>query len=84
MPTSPRQSAIDVLQEARRYVTSNCVESRRLIAVAIVAMREVCHPRVDQLISNLYVASRFIQVEPDVCRGYVAGAVFEMQKIKDV
>lgn len=82
MPSAEIRRLIDELREACRYV-------RKHSEVAVSSIQRIEHelsnipsPTVDRLVNNLGVARRFIQVEPDVAQGYLAGAAFELESLE--
>lgn len=82
-----RKIAAD-LREARRYVRSDIVEARKQAGACLVAMHEArrgvgeCErEKLERLVSNLAVGMRYIQVEPDLLRNYLANSAFELEII---
>jgi hypothetical protein len=79
----PRLKAINYLHEARRYVTSNPEECKILVNFARDEMEDVAIGMVDRLRWNLVAALKYMQVEPDVARGYIDGCAFELNCLEE-
>ncbi len=78
-----RKEAIELLSEARRYVKEYPRETMKILGEAMEIMRHLPEPKSERLRCNLMIAYHYIQVEPDVAIGYIAGASFELQCIKE-
>lgn len=76
---------IEDLREAARYTHTDVVECRRIVKDC--ADRSLGHPspwpdRLFDLMQNLDVATHYMQVEPDVAKGYILGAAFELEAME--
>jgi hypothetical protein len=84
MPTCDvKDMAIWELQEARRYTHVAPDVSQKMLRNSMTWMLEIPNPKIDRLILNLNKAFDYMVVEPDVARGYIAGAAFELQCIRE-
>lgn len=73
--------ALDLLREARRYVRTDPAEAERLAEVASSKILAAMLPgSLDfRLRRNLGVGMRFVLAAPDVLKGYIDGAILEIE-----
>jgi hypothetical protein len=80
MPTCDvKDMAIWELQEARRYTHVAPDVSQKMLRNSMTWMLEIPEPKIERLRTNLSVAHKYMQVDPDVARGYIDGCIFELQ-----
>ncbi len=82
MPSAEIRRLIEELREACRYVKNNVPVARSAIARVETDLKAIASPGLDRLCENLAVASRFIQVSPDVAKGYMEGCAFELANLE--
>jgi hypothetical protein len=72
---------IDQIRETQRYVKSDSMFARSCIDAHVRDLRDLpgYAPRFDRLTENLRIASKYIQVEPDVACAYLHATAFELE-----
>lgn len=83
--TINRPKAIEHLKEAARYCRSDFEASLRhldqaIAEINVLGFRAAIMEHTERILRNLMVAQQYIQVEPDVARGYMLAAAFELSR----
>lgn len=70
------------LGEAKRYLKRSPGVAKQMVETAMEDLRGLDSITADRLIGNLRVGLDYMQVDPDVVRGYLDAAYFELLSVK--